>query len=621
MGKYNFKDVYYNSLGQKVESLLGHKKYVSTIAPKYSEDVDGSRSKPHSLNNSYMVGGGQRMHYMMGAGIYSGRQMFNGQDIYLHYYGAGIGKTIIDDLTVTANYDIVSVNDLKDLTFSNIFTNVRNCRIYNCEVKNVTNKFDFNSINCSFSKIRVNSFSGTNLSYVGVKPISLRTAQLNLFDDCDVSLTSAQIRTYENYWNAFNNCRFRIGAEEDFLPLIGKTEEELRDDFVRRCHAQGITISNISDMSETLKQGRWIFSNDSCVDGLVIQNSVIHNFEKRRLISFGYSQHRGDIVAISGDKNKPSSFSPSFPNTSVVVADNSISFPSNLDISKFKTAYCDSNIIWLGGKYQVNMIDILHNFPRKYGIDIDSTPTLSGSKVSVIEKDKNYYVRSLDNNEAIITYDGVKYSSALLARNNVLRGVAGKTSFASDTANAAVYEILDEVQHQTIQMRIVNKIPSALVASGALQAGYWYLVEPESSDDISGSVIYDGVSYPAYASFIAVDGKLTFTTTGNVRLRRCWKDLYNENDSDTTDKAFWQNEQKPIWFDVLSDDLRCLMAYNNGQQAEMQRDSKGDYIGSGHPDFYNSLLGVSGNPGLMQAFPIKGTYMQLRLVITTQNPM
>ena len=137
---------------------------------------------------------------------------------------------------------------------------------------------------------------------------------------------------------------------------------------------------------------------------------------------------------------------------------------------------------------------------------------------------------------------------------------------------------------------------------------------------VSGSLTFNGITYPAYSSFVAEAGKSTFTLTGNVQLRRCWKDLYNENDSDTTDKAFWQNEHKPKWFDVLPNDLRCLMSLNNAQQAEMQRDKAGNYIASGHPDFYNSVLAMSGNPGEL-AFPIKGAFMQLRLKITTQNPI
>ncbi|MDR0825302.1 MAG: hypothetical protein LBN74_09430, partial [Prevotella sp.] len=75
----------------------------------------------------------------------------------------------------------------------------------------------------------------------------------------------------------------------------------------------------------------------------------------------------------------------------------------------------------------------------------------------------------------------------------------------------------------------------------------------------------------------------------------------------------------PKWFDVLPDDLRCLMKHNNGLENEMQTDGEGNYITSGHPDFYNSILGISGI--LEPAYPVKGTYMQLRLVITTLNPM
>ncbi|MFV0538702.1 MAG: hypothetical protein ACK5M3_15265 [Dysgonomonas sp.] len=370
----------------------------------------------------------------------------------------------------------------------------------------------------------------------------------------------------------------------------------------------------------------WVFSNNSCVDGLVTKNSIIHKFEKRRIIYFGYSDFRSDKIAITTDKTEPAAFSPSYANNSIVVANDSIALASNVDISKAVKGQAQTNIIWLGGKYQLNRLDVIHNFPKAYGVFVDSSPSLSEAPIN---KDsgimpygngasRTYIVRSNDDLEASIIYDGVTYSSAIYARNNTFRGVGGVSSFTAVTTNAVVYEILDEVMHQTIQMRIVNKIPSGNIKAGTpLADGYWYLVEHDTDqNNLADYVTYGGSNYKVGSSFIA-SGTASFTVVGKVHLRRCWKDDFvYETD---VDKSFWANEQKPEWFDVLPDNLRCMMKNNNGNELEMQVGANGAYVASGHPDFYNSILGVSGTE--KPSYPIKGTYMQLRLVITTLNPM
>lgn len=477
-------------------------------------------------------------------------------------------------------------------------------------------------------KLYAKTFTNGSNSFINVPDAVLSNTNLDLFDRCKVTVLGTDISNYRNNFVAFNNCELKIGSETQYKALNGTTEEELRADFVARCEAQSITVANVTDMGETMKQGKWVFSNNACVDGLVKKDSVLHNYEKRHLVYFGYSIDRSDSIDITSNRSRPASFSPAYANSLLTVQDGSIALASNIDISQYIAGECATNIIWLGGKCQLNKLNVINNLPVGQGVLIDGTPSLSAVEVS---KDggivpysnginRTYLVRSKDAQEARVKYNGVTYSSAVVSRNNIFNGVAGITSFVPETSNAIVYEVLDKVLHSTVQMRIVNKIPSGAIASGSLQAGYWYFVEPKLVSDASGSVTYNGVTYPAYSSFVAEAGKSTFSLTGNVQLRRCWKDLYNENDTDATDKAFWQNEQKPHWFDVLPNDLRCLMTLNNGLQPEMQRDQAGNYIASGHPDFYNSVLAMSGNPG-EPAFPIKGAFMQLRLKITTQNPI
>ncbi len=632
MGRYNFKDKYTNYLSEKVEDL-----YTTLFYSSLGVKGTGSRSVPLS-SGDINTGPGNigTIAKIYGSGIHSIKYYNSsyGTGGTVYNIGSGIGNTLFRGIfSSSTNAD--RYHYFKDITFLDVSIssqwspNAQHWRFYNCEI---TRAFDIPDVdriddirNCI---LRTYYNKGNSNSYVGVNSSTISSYNLNLYDNCGVAIASqADVNASVSRYTAFNNCNFRIGAEPDFTPLAGSTAAELRQSFVDRCVAQGYTVPSITEYSETLQAGRWIFSNNSAVDGLVLKGSVIHNFEKRRLIYFGYSDFRSDKIAITTDKSRPSAFSPGYANSSIEVTDGSIALASNVDISKAVKGQACTNIIWLGGKYPLSRLDIIHNFPKTYGVFVDSSPTLSSTPVTsnggivpyVNGVQRTYLVRSNNDLEATITYNGANYSSSLSTRNNIFRGVDNVTSFTLVTSNAVVYEILDEVMYQTIQMRIANKIPTGNIAAGTpLVDGYWYLVEHGTDQsNTTDYVTYGGVNYPVGSSFIA-SGTGTFVKTGNVHLRRCWKDDF-VYDTETLDKVFWANEQKPEWFDVLPDDLRCLMKNNNGNELEMQTDANGTYIASGHADFYNSVLGVAGI--VKPSYPIKGTYMQLRLVITTQNPM
>lgn len=609
MGLYNFKEIYYDHNGAIVEVAVPAR-FFSMIGTG-----DGTREKPANTNKRGFLAGGANIY---SSGYHDG-QIISGGNNSNSYIGQGVGKTVFN----VAFTSYVGYHYFKDITIEKLYFPPNGGFTYfkSCEIKGDIPSNVSSTTSCLF---RVNKgLAGARNSFVGIIGKAIPNATLNLFDSCDVLITSSDINNYRNNYLAFNNCKLKIGNEAGYTVLIGTTEEELRQNFVDRCTAQGITVSDVTDMGETLKQGRWVFSNDSCIDGLVLKDSTIHNFEKRRLIYFGYSDMRGDGIGISSEKNIKNSFSPAYPNKNVQIANQSISLTDTIDLSQKNTAYADTNIIWLGGKKQLNKLDILHNFPKEYGVFVDSTPTLSENTVTEIipyanGEHRTYLIRSSNDLEATVTYNGKIYSSALGKLNHIFIGVQGVTSFVAGN-NAEVYEILDEAMHQTIQMRIVNNIPAGNIAAGTpLTAGYWYLVEHDSDQqNTTDYVTYGGVKYLVGSSFLA-SGTATFAKTGNVHLRRCWKDAFDYN-TETLDKAFWQNEQKPLWFDVLPDDLRCLLKYNNPASIEMQPGDNGVYITSGHEDFYNSIMGVNGTK--RPAFPIKGTYMQLRLKITTLNPM
>ncbi len=283
------------------------------------------------------------------------------------------------------------------------------------------------------------------------------------------------------------------------------------------------------------------------------------------------------------------------PNQNIEIFDNAAKLPSNSDILTKVTSKIQSNICWLGGLKQLTGADVVHNFDMKYGLAVDtsenieSTPAQSGD----IEPGSYYVVRSVDEDIATIDYNGTSYSSSLAERKNIFLGVLGQTEFAQST-NATLYKLTGQLQYRHIDMRIANKIPDEIIKTGSLASGYWYLVEHDSDqENTTDYVTYKGVKYPATSSFLTDNSNLAFTTTGNIHLRRCWKEDFDYG-VEAIDKDFWKNEQKPKWFKVIGSDLRCLMKRNVEIENEMQIDENGDYITSGHPQFYKIIVGDNG---------------------------
>ncbi len=613
--KYNWKDNYgFDEPSMSVE-------YLSVLGNKNIAEGKGSRSTPRYSKGNVNV---RTEVAVLSSGLHDGFCTL--QASRCSFYGQGMDNTIWDKRIVSSSPHDPAYNkifNMYNMTILNYPGVLTVPSLYQCDYRtNVFNNQVF--IKCKIRvPIAINNGSSNALSFIGTDIELPRTAIQNiLYDKCNILILSQSDANLANTrYAAFNDCKFKIGLGPEYIPLSGNTAEELRASFVVRCKAAGFNVPVITEYGETLQAGRWIFSKNSATDGLVITGSEIHQFEIPRLIAFGYKPERGNIISITSDKNKANSFSSQYADSNVLgVTNEGISFKPSVDISKPVNTSAKSNVIWLGEKSQVNLINIIHNLPKEYGVFIDSTPTLSDTPVATIKEGKTYYVRSSNTEEATIVYNKLTYSSALLNQANVFFGVAAETSFTNVSGNAVVYEVMDnKAIHQTIQMRIVNKIPAGKILAGtSLTSGYWYLVEHDlNQSNKTDYVTYNGVNYPVGGSFLA-SGAASFTKSGNVHLRRCWRDVFDYG-SETVDKSFWENEQKPIWFDVRPDDLRCLMKNNNGNASEMMTDTGGRYRTSGHESFYDDILGTSGIR--IPAFPIKGTYMQLRLVITTQNPM
>ena len=635
--KFNFKDKYTNYSG--LTATDSNSFYYSPL----TRGGDGTRANPFSLlNNTYSEQARTNQIISGGRSIFTFRSTYN---IDRHLIGNGMGVTVLELNRVATDYSGAGDNlYFKDLTIKSLSINFNhngtgNYRFTGCEVLSMPINTSTNGTKQTyFTRCKIKSLSGSgttinhqnNNAYVGISStIGSIAGSLHTFEKCNLIVNQTSLDSYKNNYYAFDNCNFRIGSETEYTPLTGTTAQELRNNFVTRCTAAGLTVpADITDYGITLTLGRWLFTKNQVFEGITWKGSEINQFETPRFISFGYSTTRGTKISITTDNNVPASFAPisSLVYTDgLTIAADSLSIAPEIDITQRHNLYIDSKIIWLGGKKKLTKIDVLNNMPYLYGVLIDSLPNLlcdSGQEVlsGNIEAGEMYMVRSKDTAEASVKYNNTVYSSALSSRNNIFRGVAGVTAFTANAGTQAVFKINDILGYQSIQMRIVNKIPPDIITSGDLTIFYWYLVEHDTDQsNTTDYVTYRGVNYKAGDSFVVVSMNETFTKSGNIHLRRCWNRNFKWGDA-AGDLDFWQNEQKPDWFDVLPEDPRCLLKNNHPLSIEMMRGEDGKYITSGHSEYYNKITGASGIQSPNDIY-IQGAYMQLRIPVTTVNPM
>lgn len=640
MLKYNFKDKYINRNGENVENQYGTYFFSPTCVEGNGTRLSPYRSNTISLDsrNSFVFSGGihklgivqlsngSKTKYINGNGInntyLSGIINFGGnsgqntinlffKDLNVREFSFAVGGSSTWVMNLNLNFDYVCFNNPINNT---ILGNYINYYIGRCLLKSLATSIVSGTLK-SITYHNNNSFIDITTSIGSI------TGDNHTWEKCNLIVNQASLDNCKNNFYAFDNCNFRIGSETIYTPLTGTTAEQLRTAFVNRCTAQGLNVEDVDAEGITLPLGRWIFTKNQIFEGITWKGSEIDLFEVPRFISLGYSSSRGDKIAISTVSNMPASFAPEYSNSpGLDFAADSLSIGSTIDITKRNNLYSDSKIIWLGGKKKLTNIDIPHNLPANFGVLLDSIPNL-GEKVDIIEPDEMYMVRSTNVNIASVTYAGSTYTSALNTRNNIFKGVSDITKFEGSD-NAVVYKINDTLNYQSIPMRVVNKIPPGNITSGNLIAGYWYFVEHDNDQtNTTDYVTYNGVNYKTTDSFLVKPGALTFTIPAGMKihLRRCWKQDFDVN-TETTDKVFWQNEQKPEWCDILPEDPRCQMKLNSEKSIEMARGEDGKYITSGHPEYYNKVLGTSGVFWPNDIY-IQGTFIQIRLPITTANPM
>lgn len=615
---YMWKDKYYNYHG----ALLTDNIPTNYHSPLGSANGDGTRENPFPANKPVFTSQGT---YTILSGGYFPMQIRTGAGGN-HIIGQGAHLTSVDINII----DGTSAIALKDLTLINCMgmNATQGLNLNNCIISGYSNRF-INQATYSLITYDVGSINlGDHNSFIGVSTSANQNFNCNysIFSDCSIDLTQNHINNYKNNNLAFDDCKFKIGNESEYIPLIGNIEEELRQNFVERCTAQNISVPNVYDYIDNIPVGRWVFSKNSTSGGYVITDSIIDKFQKRKFIKLGWSENTVDSVSLTNDPNKPQSFSSNFPNGgNLDIVEDSISIPDSIDVTDKYETYITSNPFWLGGKYRLNKLNILNNLPSQYGILIDKhlsldldNPIKTG-EIKIV-KDEFYIVRSDDKQPASIKYNEATYTTSLNTRDNIFVGTSGITSFTVLSGNPVIYKVLDIAVQPTIEMRIVNELPTGNITSGNLQSGYWYFIEPNSQNDKSGTITYKGIQYPCMSSFLVDNSNLNFTINGTCHLRRCWREEYTDNSTETTDKSFWANKQKPYWCDIVPNDFRCLKTKNSSATDEMQLDnSNKKYITTGHNDFYKLVNGEAGY--ILPIYDITGVYVQIRLNISSLNPL
>jgi len=602
MKKYDWKEKYYNSNHELITSAA----YFSKMGT-----ISGSGSKIDPFNEKIKIYNSNPSIYILGGGTF---------DMEVPY-----GPLIVGQSPDQTRLKIQTLNQpfLKDLTLESFAGACANFQ--NCIVKHAQN-YSARGITALNSVFYGNTWlSGWQYPTIGaitfVDNTSFCVVENGLYNRCTIRLDQATINAHHAKLFAFNECKFEIGSETEATPLSGSNADELRQDFIRRCTEQGINLQEYNEYREKNKMGRWIFSNNSIVgDYKTLEGSEIDLFAKKRGIYFGHTSDTVHNITISDDAVSPMSFTPETPVDNIIITDNSIQ-PDSFTLNDKSEAYADSNIIWLGAEKKLDNIHILHSFASELGISIDNVSSF-GDPVSEdgIEADELYIIRSSDSEPASIKYADKIYDSSLDTRNHIFRGINGISGWTVESGNPVILPITDVINYQTVQIRLVSEIPTPQITNGSLQPGYWYFIAPDDLSDTSGTVTYKGKQYPCYGSFLT-DDDTSFAITRNCHLRRCWRQNYNDPEEEITDKSFWENKQKPKYFDVLPEDMRCFKkeGLHLRPSPEMETDENGNYIASGHPDFYSK---INSSPGyITPLFPITGAFMQLRIPITSQNPM
>lgn len=634
MSRHRWKEVYVDKNGVSIDKTL-YTYFFSNLGANNSGN--GTLSNPYK--NKASIPGHQGINYnLIVADGHNNLLVENTTTRYVNIIGQSMYGTRLF-LTHTGNtngWSNTMMGLVKDCLFVGSVSEGINGNTYNMacydSIVDLANSNKLATISLLYRSILRNTFipfsthSNKNiLQYLvldALKTESILQTNLNIFESCDITIDSAAtLNSYKNNYHGFTNCRFKIGAETDYTALTGTTEAQLRNNFKSRCEAQGFAVPDVTDYNETLPMGRWVFADKCTFDGYILRGSIIDKFQTRRFILLGNTGKVVDTLPI-GIGSEPFSFNPNSPkDNGIALNENSIALSDDVLLDQISDNRISSSIGMLKeeGLAKLTLFDVVNNFDSSQGVRVAGDRAF-GEPITKVDADTNYLIRSTDESEAIVTYNGVNYSSSLSTRNNIFRGVTDKSTFEK-SANAVVYPVTDLAQQSVVEMRIVRELPPQIIKNGNLLADFWYFVASDNVNNPTGTIRYKGVDYSFGSSFLVDAGDLTFTigneVGNNLHLRRCWVENYDPNDKTYIDYAFWQGKQQPQWVKVIPSDLRCLMTNNKMSSEIFAIDQQGEYVTSGHPDFYTLINGDAGFS--KQSFPIVGKFMQVRLNVSTYN--
>lgn len=614
----NWKERYENSEGNIVTGLP----FLSIIGGGNK----GERTNPNKLKNVNLKG-------ILPAGRY--RIQYT-PDYRNFVIGQGIDQTVV-------HIDLV-VGDERYFTGNLSFLTLAECggnKTGRLDLNNVkiiidpehANLHVRNSLICSNLSISPKGLSNTSI--IGLKQINkgfLYHSSL-LFDNCTIELTEADITGRKDMRLGFNDCTFKIGNIE--RKLEGSTDEEYRESFVQLCKHAGIGELPIID---GVVMGNWGFANNSAVGGVIITDSILGDFQKRKG-SIGYKIADVKPIPLFFDQTMPNSLEKSTADnfrTDLVETDvkGKIKLKNTFPLKTRETLQVSSKVINLHGEKRLTDINVLDNIITGYGMNISADHSLDETAVVIDPKTETvgngtleigykYVVRDTKKGIASFTYNGGNYNTSLNG-SNIVPIVADPNDstkplalFTNIVGEPELYKVRSYELYQTMEMRIVDELPNVYVTSNKqLDKDFWYIVERTAEGE--AYVTVDGKNYPVDCSFL-VKGDIVGNVTAfkNARLRRCFTESY-EYDSDN----FYKGQQQPVWFKVVGNDMRCLRKNNSIYDVEMDTDTidgKKTYVASGHPRFYNRLLESNGFRD--RAFPIKGKYVQFRLHVSSFNIM
>ena len=444
----------------------------------------------------------------------------------------------------------------------------------------------------------------------------------SLFSDSTIEITQQVLKDFKGYYHGFDDCKFKIGDGEA-VKLVGTTEEELRSNFVQRCNDAGITIT-----AEEMKY--WVFANGASTDGKILKGTILAKFVEREQLQEGlgaFNYFVESIPIVAEGAVTPNSIGAT-RGKSMRSDGKSLLIDTAFKTDRMDEAHITSNVISFRGVKEFSKLNILDNIPNGVGVSLNAQHPIEGEGVSVkkvvegtatLKPNERYLLRPNLEGGAMAEYAAIKiknqdFNSSLGERKNVV--LTGDSVLPQDFTITAgdpmLYLVPNAETYQAYEIRIVDEIMGEAKKSGNLEKGYWYIVEPDSSEDETGTVQIGSKNYPCYGSFLATD-TASFKAIGACSLKKCFAD------DDQKVETFFEGKQKPKWFSVLGDDMRAIRKNSSMYENELQLGFDGRYIGSGHPQFYEMVNGHSGIKAV--GMPIKGKYFQVRVKVTSLNIM